>query len=142
MRANVTPNAKRKGNDMTTFDRNAKGVREMLTRNYNTFSFQDEWHDAFSTPERSGIWLIWGNSGNGKTTFAMMLCKYLCKFAKVAYNSLEEGASLTMRNTMEKCEMEDVNTRFRLIDGESIEQLSIRLQRPKSPQIIVIDSFQ
>ena len=47
-----------------------------------------------------------------------------------------------MRNTMEKCEMEDVNTRFLLIDGESIEQLSIRLQRPKSPQIIVIDSFQ
>ncbi|MDD3040923.1 hypothetical protein [Bacteroides sp.] len=125
-----------------TFDRNAKGVREMLNMKYNTFPFTGEWYDAFGLPERKGVWLIWGNSANGKTSFAMQLCKYLCQFGRVAYNSMEEGASLTMRNTLERYGMMDVNRRFLLIDNESIEQLSIRLKRQKSPDIVVIDSFQ
>ena len=125
-----------------TFDRNAKGVREMMNMKYSTFPFTGEWYDAFGLPERKGVWLIWGNSANGKTSFAMQLCKYLCQFGRVAYNSMEEGASLTMRNTLERYGMMDVNRRFLLIDNESMEQLSIRLKRQKSPDIIVIDSFQ
>lgn len=125
-----------------TFDRNAKGVREILSMKYDTFPFEGEWYDAFDTPERRGVWLIWGNSGNGKTTFAMKLCKYLCQFGRVAYNSMEEGACLNMKRMMQQCGMMDVNRRFLLIDNESIEQLSIRLKRQKSPDIVVIDSFQ
>lgn len=53
--------------------------------------FEGKWRDAFDLPERKGVWLIWGNSANGKTTFAMQLCKYLCQFGRVAYNSMEEG---------------------------------------------------
>lgn len=125
-----------------TFERNAKGVREMLSIRYKTFPFEGEWADAFGTPERRGVWLIWGNSANGKTSFAMKLCKYLCRFGRVAYNSMEEGAGLTMRNTLERYGMMDVNRRFLLIDNENMEQLGIRLKRQKSPDIVVIDSFQ
>ena len=66
-----------------TFDRNAKGVREILSMKYETFPFEGEWRDAFDTPERMGVWLIWGNSGNGKSTFAMKLCNYLCQFCRL-----------------------------------------------------------
>ena len=38
--------------------------------------------------------------------------------------------------------MMEVNRRFLLIDNESIEQLSLRLKRQKSPNFVVIDSFQ
>lgn len=125
-----------------TFDRNAKGVREMLSMKYETLGFKGEWYDAFGAPERRGVWIIWGNSANGKTSFAMQLCKYLCQFGRVAYDSLEEGASLTMQNTLRQYGMMDVNRRFLLIDNENMEQLSIRLKRQKSPDFIVIDSFQ
>lgn len=125
-----------------TFDRNAKGVREMLSIKYDTLSFEGDWAQAFGTPERRGVWLIWGNSGNGKTTFAMRLCKTLCRFGRVAYDSLEEGAGLTMQNAMRTCSMMEVNRRFLLLDAEPMDQLSLRLKRQKSPDFVVIDSFQ
>ena len=125
-----------------TFDRNAKGVREMLSMRFDTLDFKDAWHDAFGTPERRGVWFVWGNSGNGKTSFVMQLCKYLCRFGRVAYNSMEEGACLTMQDTLRRFGMMEVNRRFLLIDNESIEQLSLRLKRQKSPDFVVIDSFQ
>lgn len=122
--------------------RNAKGVRELLNTKYEMLGFEKEWYDAFGTPERRGVWIIWGNSANGKTSFAMQLCKYLCKFGRVAYDSLEEGASLTMRNTIIRHGMMDVNRRFLLLDSENMDELSIRLKRQKSPDFVVIDSFQ
>ena len=125
-----------------TYDRNAKGVREMLSMKYNTFDFRGEWYEAFGLPEKRGVWFVWGNSGNGKTSFVMQLCKYLCRFGRVAYNSLEEGVSLTMQNTLKRFGMMDVNRRFLLLDAENMEQLEIRLNRQKSPDFIVIDSFQ
>lgn len=127
---------------MTTFKRNALGVRDMLNRKYDTFKFEGAWHDAFGNPEKRGVWFIWGGTGSGKTTFVMQLCKYLCQFGKVAYNSMEEGDCQTMQNTLKKCGMNDVAGRFLVIDNESIEQLDLRLSQRKAPQIIVIDSFQ
>lgn len=125
-----------------TFDRNAKGVREVLGMKYETMDFDGPWLDAFGKPERRGVWIIWGNSGTGKTTFALQLCKYLCRFGRVAYDSLEEGACLTMQNAFRREGMMEVNKRFLLIDNENMEELSIRLKRQKSPDIVVIDSFQ
>jgi Predicted ATP-dependent serine protease len=72
----------------------------------------------------------------------MQLAKELCKYGRVAYNSLEEGSSLTMRNTMLRCGMMEVNRRFLLLDAEPMEQLNIRLHRQKAPDIVFIDSFQ
>lgn len=129
-------------NEARTFARNARGVREVMSMKYETFPFEGDWRAAFSTPERRGVWFIWGDSGNGKTTFAMQLAKELCKYGRVAYNSLEEGASLTMRNTMQRCGMMEVNRRFLLLDAEPMEQLNLRLHRQKSPDIVFIDSFQ
>ena len=125
-----------------TFDRNAKGVSEVLSMKFSTFPFEGEWRDAFDTPERRGVWMIWGNTGNGKTSFVMRLCKELCKYGRVAYDSLEEGACLTMQNTLKRFNMQEVNRRFLLLDCESIDQLSLRLKRQKAPDFVVIDSFQ
>lgn len=120
----------------------AKSVNDILKINRPALQFEDEWQRAFSTPERCGVWFIWGNSGNGKSSFVMQLCKYLTKFGKVVYNSLEEGASLTMQNTLRRFAMSDVNRRFQLVDGESMEDLSVRLSLKRSADFVVIDSFQ
>lgn len=115
---------------------------EVSRMSKKTFDFEGEFYDAFGNPEMRGVWFVWGNSGNGKTSFVMQLCKELCKFGKVCYNSLEEGVSLTMQNSLNRYGMNDVNRRFILLDGESISELSERLLRKKSPDILIIDSFQ
>lgn len=125
-----------------TFVRSAKGVREVLSMKFDTLAFEGAWYEAFGTPERRGVWFVWGNSGNGKTSFVMQLCKYLCRFGRVAYDSLEEGACLTMQNTLRRFNMQEVNRRFLLLDAEPLDRLSARLKRQKSPDFVVIDSFQ
>lgn len=92
---------KAKSEEAKTFQRNAKGVREVLNMKFEILPFEGAWYDAFGIPERRGVWFIWGNTGNGKTSFVMQLCKELCRFGRVAYDSLEEGACLTMQNTPE-----------------------------------------
>jgi len=106
------------------------------------FAFTGKWEEAFGAPECVGVWFIWGNSGNGKTSFVMQLCKELAKFGKVGYNSLEEGVSLSMQNAIQRFNMVEENRKVVFLDGESMEELSERLKKPKQPKFIVIDSFQ
>lgn len=57
--------------------RRALNVRDILNKKYDVFPFEGKWKDAFDTPEVRGCWFVWGNSGNGKTSFVMQLCKEL-----------------------------------------------------------------
>lgn len=113
-------------------------------RNYraDTLPFEDEWLDAIGEPEITGSWIIWGNSANGKTRFALQLAKYLCKFCRVAYNSLEEGLSLSMQRAIAEVGMSDAKRNFVLLDKESIADLKVRLKKQRSPKVIIIDSLQ
>ena len=120
----------------------AYSINQVLQMRKKTFPFTGEWHAAFGEPERVGVWFIWGNSGNGKSSFVMQLCKELCKYAKVGYNSLEEGTALTLKNSLERFNMHEVSRRMAIIDCEPIERMSERLTKKKSPDIMVIDSFQ
>jgi putative protein kinase ArgK-like GTPase of G3E family len=68
----------------------ALSVTEAVSMKKETLKLTGAWADAFGEPERIGVWFIWGNSGNGKSSFVMQLCKELAKFGRVAYDSLEE----------------------------------------------------
>lgn len=117
-------------------------MKEVLRRKHETFPFEGRWAAAFGQPERTGVWFIWGNSGNGKSSFVMQLCKELCKYDRVVYDSLEEGSSLTMLQSLARHGMQDVERRFNLLDAEPMEELMERLRRRKSWNVAVIDSFQ
>lgn len=119
----------------------ALSVSEVLKMKKATLPLTGEWEEAFGVPERVGVWIIWGHSGNGKSSFVMQLCKELAKFGKVAYNSLEEGTSLTMKNTLQRFGMAEVNNKLLLL-CESMEELSERLSKRRSPDFVIIDSFQ
>ena len=122
--------------------RRALSVSDVLRLKRETYAFEGAWAEAFGQPEQNGVWFVWGGSGNGKTSFVLQLCKELSRFGRVAYDSLEEGASLTMQNAFVKMGMQDVARRFVLLDREGMEQLDARLGKRKSPDIVVIDSFQ
>jgi hypothetical protein len=114
---------------------------EILRRQYKTLQWSDKWAAAFGNPEPRGVWFVWGNTGNGKSSFLMQLVRELALFGKVFYNSLEEGTGLTMRNQLLRSGISDVSRNV-LIGNESVEEIDHRLTVRKSPRFIFIDSFQ
>ena len=119
----------------------ALSMVDLMRKNREVYAFEGALQEAFGQPEQNGVWFIWGRSGNGKTSFVLQLCKELTRYGKVAYDSLEEGDSLTMQNALMRVGMGDVGRRFILLN-ESLEELDTRLKRRRSPDIVVVDSFQ
>lgn len=120
----------------------AFSVNRILNMKKEILPWTDHWFEAFANPERIGVWFIWGNSGNGKSSFVMQLCKELTKYGSVLYDSLEEGVGLTMQETLRRFNMQEVSNKFQLLNCEPVSELSKRLKKRKSADFIVIDSFQ
>jgi KaiC/GvpD/RAD55 family RecA-like ATPase len=119
----------------------ALSSKDLLSKKYKLFKFKNEWYDAFGQPETTGVWFIWGNSGNGKTRFVLQLIKELARFDKVLYNSLEEGAAHTMQKAWQDNQMESCGKNLQLV-SEGIDVLKERLNKRQSPRVVVLDSFQ
>ena len=107
-----------------------------------SYEFDGDWKASLGTPAQSGTWIIWGMPGNGKSSFVMQLAKYLCGFDKVIYDSLEESTGLSLQMSLKRHNMEEVNGRFLILDREPIDKLIERLQKKRSPGIVIIDSLQ
>lgn len=116
-------------------------VRDILSKKYRSFPFVGAWEEAFGQPERVGVWFVWGNSGNGKTSFVMQLIKELCRYDRVLFDSLEEGTGLTLQQSIMRFGMSDVGKRLTIV-SEPMDALTERLGKQKSVSIVVIDSFQ
>lgn len=120
----------------------AISTRDLLNRKFNVLDFQGKWQKVVGQPEVKGSWLIWGNSTNGKTRFALQLAKYLANFGKVVYDSLEEGASKSMQDAIRDVNMLEAGSNFNLLDVEHIDELKERLRRDKKIKFVFIDSLQ
>lgn len=115
---------------------------DILRMHIPSLEFTGDWEASLGKPAKCGVWIIWGRPGNGKTSFVMQLSKYLCRFGKVIYDSLEEGTGLSVQKSMSRHGMDEVSRSFILLDREPLEQLSGRLAKRKSPDIIIVDSLQ
>lgn len=124
-----------------TIDR-ALSLDNLLKSKFKEILFSEQWSSFLGEPEMAGSWIIWGGSGCGKTSFALMLAKELCRFGKVLYNSLEEGKSKSFQMAVLRAEMQSVAKRIVFLDKEPINELKSRLKRKKSADIIFIDSVQ
>lgn len=115
---------------------------EIQKMNIPSFDFAGDWEASLGRPSKTGTWIIWGHSGNGKSSFAMQLIKYLCKFDRVIYDSLEESTGKSLQMSLNRHGMEEVNHKLLILDREPMDRLSERLSRKRSPGIAIIDSFQ
>jgi len=122
--------------------RRAVSVSEILRKKFIEMPVEGEWKALLGRPARNGVWHIKGTSGQGKTTLLMKMAKYLTRFGRVAYNSLEEGARKSMQEAIIDADMESVKKDFILLDREPIDELDLRLSKKRSPDIIIIDSIQ
>ena len=114
--------------------------KNVLTAKFEVAEFDGAFLASFGKPELRGAWIIYGGSGSGKTSFVMQVCKYLTRFRRVAYNSLEQGLSLSLQKAWERVGMEEVGNRIILLNKESLKDLRLRLAKKQSPDVIVVDS--
>ena len=56
----------------------AYSPKEVLNMKIPRYEFTGPWLASIGRPARSGVWIVWGASGNGKSSFVMQLAKYLC----------------------------------------------------------------
>jgi len=115
--------------------------RDVAAARFETVPFEGEWLAAIGRPELRGSWLVFGQSGSGKTTFALQLARYLSRFARVAYNTLEQGLSLSFQSAWIRAGMEEAGSAIVVLDKEPLSQLRQRLARRRSPQVVIIDSL-
>ncbi len=103
------------------------------------YEFDGKWEKAFGKIEKGSRILIYGNPKNGKSTFTFQFAKYLRKFGRIGFNSIEMGDSLALDLTMETA---DIKNEVIIYNRETIEQIVERMKRHKSPEILIIDSLQ
>ncbi len=114
--------------------------KNVLTAKFEVAEFDGAFLSSFGKPELRGAWIIYGGSGSGKTSFVMQVCKYLTRFRRVAYDSLEQGLSLSLQKAWERVGMEEVGNRIILLNKESLKDLRLRLAKKQSPDVVVVDS--
>ena len=122
----------------------AISVSQMKSIKFDIMQFEGDFQAAFGKPQLGGTWIIWGNSSNGKTSLCLQLGKYMTNFARVAYNSYEEGISLSFQNALDLFDMHEVERLFYILDGDSIDDLRLRLnaRKTRKPRIVFMDSVQ
>lgn len=118
----------------------ALSVKQAFSIVFKLFEFTGLWFQAFGKPETTGFWYLGGGEKNGKSTFAMMLAKYLTAFSKVLYISAEEGLSKDMIAAMKFAGLSDKDKNFHIIDYEPWEDLTVRFKSRKCAKIIFIDN--
>lgn len=117
-------------------------VSQALSIRRPTLRLEGGWGDCVGEIDRTGVVFFWGKSGNGKTSAVLSFGKELARFGRVLYNSLEEGLSVSFLNALRRHAMQDCGRRFQVVAGESMEDLDERLSKRKSPDFVIIDSFQ
>lgn len=115
---------------------------QFLTSEHEVMHFDAEWKDLIGEPAFSGTWIIWGQSGSGKTRFTIRLANYLMKFGTVLYNSLEEGNARSLQRAFAAEGFTPETKGIVVMDRVPISELSERLSKRKSPRIVIIDSLQ
>lgn len=120
----------------------ALSINDIYKMKFTDLEVSEDWEALFGIPECSGVWMIWGHSGNGKTRFALKLAKELTKTGKVLFNTLEEGARKSFQRAVKQSYLKGFSRKIIVLNREPIEEMKNRLRRPKAPKIAIIDSFQ
>ncbi len=120
----------------------AYSPREIAKKKYKTLQWEPLWSEPFGNPCINETWFISGASASGKSSFVMQLAKELCKQGTVLYLSYEEGVNQSFKERTQLFNMNEVQGRFRVAVDDTLEELTERLSRPKSPQFVIVDSFQ
>jgi hypothetical protein len=108
---------------------------------FPVMDFEGDWLASIGRPELNGSWVIYGPSATGKTTFTLMLLRYLSTFARCLYDSLEEGKSASLQRAWLRAGVKEAGSRVVLGDKETVADVKARLRKRRAPGIVFFDSL-
>lgn len=118
-------------------------IKDILSYNGEVLDFTGEWRELIGLPEKRGVWIIWGRSGHGKSTFAMQMAKYLTNFGNVYVNSIEMGRGAAIKEAYLRVGMGEIpSNKVKLGDQEPMSIVDQRCSRRNGPDFLIIDSLQ
>lgn len=115
--------------------------KNFLKQRFEFAEFDGVWRDSFARPQLSGVWTMYGKSGQGKTSFCLQLGKYLTNFGKVRYVSLEQGLSLSLQQEWVRENMADCGNNIALISNAEFEDVVESCNSRKAAKMWIIDSI-
>lgn len=84
-------------------------LKDLQKARFKILPLTGVWRDSMGTPSEGFSVMIYGQSGQGKSTFAINFSEYLANnFGAVLYNSAEEGINLTLQDKMKNLESDDL----------------------------------
>lgn len=109
---------------------------------FPTIAVDPMWHAHLGEPQLgNSSWLVYGGSGDGKTTYVLQAVKMLCQNNnRVHYNTSEEGMKKSFQMALKRNQMKGISGFT--YQKEGIAELSLRLAKRGAPKIVVIDSVQ
>ena len=119
----------------------AYSYTDIAKRNFKMLELEGEWKQHLGNMERSGSVLVLGDSGDGKTTYALQMTKAIAPNERVLYNSAEEGIRASFKRSLMLNNMKAVATRFKYVK-EGYDELFERLKMKRQPKVVIIDSAQ
>jgi predicted ATP-dependent serine protease len=110
--------------------------------NFRSIEISQDWKPHLGDPQLGNShWLIYGESGQGKTSYVLQVVKMLCQTGhRVHYNTAEEGLKKSYKMALDRNNLKGV-LGFNY-QQESLHELQSRLSRRRQAKIVVIDSVQ
>ncbi len=118
-------------------------VNELTSRKFRTFDLGEEWTDHLGKVEVGATVLIWGESRQGKTSYAVRMAKaFAMSDARTLYMPLEEGPSLSFLRALKNAQAEDAKRLMIAPPEMRFEDLYDVMNERSAPEVIVVDSLQ
>lgn len=113
-------------------------------KKYRYIDFSDPFRQAFGNREEGGIWIVYGKSGQGKTSFVFSLAKEFDRLKyRVLFASLEMGFCSDLQNMLQDVGIRSTTTdNIQFCDSLTTEELEEQLKKQRSPDVVIIDSLQ
>lgn len=117
-------------------------THNLLVKKHAVFEFDGLYYKVFGNPEKSGIWIIYGDEKNGKTWFALLLAKYLSSLEQkdVLYISGEEGIGKAFCDSVKRAGI-STKSRVKFTEYVTVDELEEYLKKRRSAKIVFIDNM-
>ena len=118
----------------------AISTKTLFEKTYDTFIFDGVWKIVIGIISKGGIWLIYGDEKNGKTTLGLKLAEYLSKFENVWYISAEEGVGFEFQQTASRIGIDPKNPKIKWQDYTALSEIKEKLTKRQAPKVVFLDN--
>lgn len=118
-------------------------IANIEQKTFQYIPFSRDFLEAFGKREKGGIWIVYGKSGHGKTSFALQLAK---EFDNIGYRtlfaSLEMGISADLQEQLRESGVRSSTNNISFVEDLTVKDLDEQLKKQRAPRVVIIDSLQ